>query len=176
LGEVVIIQDPEAAVISFNCFFPAQPFLGVQFDKLTAPYALIERIEKWKNSGKPVKWTLTGTPLNDFFSIEDFKYNEQDLGDIHYSITLKKFTDVKVRQVSVNVQTQRAVAPAPTPPRVDNRVTEKTHTVVRGDTLWGISARYLGNGARFNEIFELNRNIISNPNLIHIGWVLRIPQ
>jgi nucleoid-associated protein YgaU len=148
----------------------------VQSKELTPPHDLVERITKWKDSEKPVRFTLTGTPLNAFFAIENFKYREQDMGDIHFSITLKKYTEVKARRVRVDKKTQKAVAPAPTPPRVDNRVTEKTHTVVRGDTLWAISARYLGSGARFNEIFNLNRNIISNPNLIHIGWVLRIPQ
>jgi nucleoid-associated protein YgaU len=47
--------------------------------------------------------------------------------------------------------------------------------VVRGDSLSKISARYLGDGDRWPEIFALNRDVIENPNLIYRSWRLRIP-
>lgn len=50
------------------------------------------------------------------------------------------------------------------------------HTVVPGDTLWGISASKLGNGARYEEIFEANKPMLSHPDKIYPGQVLRIPQ
>ena len=50
------------------------------------------------------------------------------------------------------------------------------HTVVSGDTLWAISAKTLGNGARYEEIFEANRPMLSHPDKIYPGQVLRIPQ
>ncbi len=50
-----------------------------------------------------------------------------------------------------------------------------THTVVRGDTLWGIAQKYLGSGSRYTEIFEANRDKIKNPNLIYPGQVFTIP-
>jgi LysM repeat protein len=51
----------------------------------------------------------------------------------------------------------------------------RTHRVVRGDTLWGIAARYLGNGARWPEIFNMNRGVIRNPNLIFPGQIFKVP-
>ncbi len=50
------------------------------------------------------------------------------------------------------------------------------HTVAKGDTLWAISARHLGNGARYNEIFEANRPMLKHADAIYPGQVLRIPQ
>tara|TARA_R110000787_G_scaffold110202_2_gene218847 strand:- start:1418 stop:1849 length:432 start_codon:yes stop_codon:yes gene_type:complete len=49
------------------------------------------------------------------------------------------------------------------------------HTVEKGDTLWGISAKTLGNGARYEEIFEANKPMLSHPDKIYPGQVLRIP-
>jgi nucleoid-associated protein YgaU len=50
------------------------------------------------------------------------------------------------------------------------------HTVEKGDTLWAISAKMLGNGSRYNEIFEANRPMLSHPDKIYPGQTLRIPQ
>lgn len=49
------------------------------------------------------------------------------------------------------------------------------HTVEKGDTLWAISAKTLGNGARYEEIFEANKPMLSHPDKIYPGQVLRIP-
>ncbi|WP_417243288.1 peptidoglycan-binding protein LysM [Celeribacter sp.] len=50
------------------------------------------------------------------------------------------------------------------------------HEVKKGDTLWGISAAALGNGARYEEIFEANKPMLSHPDKIYPGQMLRIPQ
>lgn len=49
------------------------------------------------------------------------------------------------------------------------------HTVVKGDTLWKISEKTLGNGARYTEIFEANKPMLKDPDKIYPGQVLRIP-
>jgi nucleoid-associated protein YgaU len=48
--------------------------------------------------------------------------------------------------------------------------------VVEGDTLWGLAERELGSGARYTEIFEANREVIEDPDLIFPGQKLRIPK
>jgi len=50
-----------------------------------------------------------------------------------------------------------------------------TYTVVKGDTLWGIAAKYLGAGYKWSALYEANKGIIKNPNLIFVGQVLEIP-
>jgi len=50
------------------------------------------------------------------------------------------------------------------------------HTVEKGDTLWAISSKTLGNGARYEEIFEANKPMLTHPDKIYPGQVLRIPQ
>lgn len=48
--------------------------------------------------------------------------------------------------------------------------------VESGDTLWGIAERAYGSGARYTEIFEANREVIEDPDLIFPGQKLRIPR
>ena len=49
------------------------------------------------------------------------------------------------------------------------------HTVVKGDTLSAIAKKTLGNANRYMEIFEANKPMLSNPDKIYPGQVLRIP-
>ena len=51
----------------------------------------------------------------------------------------------------------------------------RTHTVEKGDSLWKIAETTLGSGARYTEIFEANRPMLSDPDKIYPGQVLRIP-
>lgn len=50
------------------------------------------------------------------------------------------------------------------------------HTVVSGDTLWGIAQKVYGDGNRYPEIFEANQPMLTDPDLIFPGQVLRCPQ
>ncbi|UWR25505.1 peptidoglycan-binding protein LysM [Sulfitobacter sp. S223] len=49
------------------------------------------------------------------------------------------------------------------------------HTVEKGDTLWAISEKTLGNGAHYEKIFEANKPMLTHPDKIYPGQVLRIP-
>ena len=52
---------------------------------------------------------------------------------------------------------------------------QQTYTVVKGDCLWTIAARELGSGYRWSEIYEANKSIIRNPNMIFVGQELILP-
>ena len=57
----------------------------------------------------------------------------------------------------------------------DDAQAATTHVVLPGDTLWAISAKTLGNGAHYEKIFEANKPMLSHPDKIYPGQVLRIP-
>lgn len=57
----------------------------------------------------------------------------------------------------------------------DGGTASQFHTVVRGDTLSGISKKYYGTWRRYPEIFEANRPMLTHPDKIYVGQVLRIP-
>jgi len=68
-----------------------------------------------------------------------------------------------------NVQSGSAsTAPAPAG-------STQSYTVAKGDTLSKIAKQFYGSANRWREIFEANRDQISNPDLIKPGQVFKIP-
>ncbi len=73
---------------------------------------------------------------------------------------------------TVGVQTvQNEIKPAAAGPE------SRFYTVKSGDTLWAISEQEYGKGKgdKYNVIFEANRPMLSNPDKIYPGQVLRVP-
>ncbi|MFN3971420.1 MAG: peptidoglycan-binding protein LysM [Gemmobacter sp.] len=50
------------------------------------------------------------------------------------------------------------------------------HTVAKGDTLSAIAKAHLGNANRYAEIFEANKPMLTHPDKIYPGQMLRIPR
>ena len=66
------------------------------------------------------------------------------------------------------VQAEELVVEEPAEQNVQFYVIEK------GDTLWAIAQKYLGNGNKYTKIFEDNREVIKDPDLIYPGQKIRI--
>ena len=177
LGEIVVMQSRPALQFSFSSFFPATKFPGLQVSTITKPLTLIQKINEWKVSKKPVHFICTACGVDLFATIENFQYSEEggDPGTYQYSITLKEYREITVRQVKVDIPNQKATVKKEEP-RVDNTVQPKTYTVVRGDCLWNIAKKFYGSGAQYTKIYNANKGVIGgNPNLIYPGQVLTIP-
>lgn len=57
----------------------------------------------------------------------------------------------------------------------DNTVYHR-HTVVSGETLGGIAKHYFKNAIKYKEIFEANKDVLNNPDIIKVGQELVIPN
>ena len=97
------------------------------------------------------KWTKNTTPIipgnNTNNIVEQYKTDDSSSGE----------------------QTDREV-PSPV---VKNTTSYMTYTVQAGDTLWAIARKY---NCSVTEIVAANSDRIKNPNRIHAGWQLKIPQ
>lgn len=92
---------------------------------------------------------------------------------------MQYFNEMVDTENTFNMITIPAPEPEPEPvevaeetPVADDRVYE----VVSGDTLGAIAKKYYGNASAYMKIFEANRDILDNPNLIKVGQKLQIPE
>ena len=65
-----------------------------------------------------------------------------------------------------------ALAQAPKTPLMLKPDAPDRYTVVPGDTLWSIAQRYTDSPWRWNELWNLNKDEIKNPNRIYPGNVI----
>ena len=66
----------------------------------------------------------------------------------------------------------RRTATRPPPGSVDTQ----TYVVVRGDSLSTIASGQYGDAKKWRRIYEANRDLIKDPDLIYPGQRLRIPE
>jgi nucleoid-associated protein YgaU len=50
------------------------------------------------------------------------------------------------------------------------------HVVQPGDTLWSIAVHFYGNGNLYTRLVRANPHVITDPNVIQPGTVLRVPR
>lgn len=160
------------------------------FPMYTAPYPpdhYLAILEWLKSSKKPFIFRLIRrSPAGIYLFNTDIRVSLEDYtvvedaskgSDVTVDIAMKQWRDYSAKTVTVKKSAQGISTAAVTSKR-DNSTAPKvtTYTVIKGDTLWGIAKKYLGNGADYKRIYEANKSIISNPSKIYPGQVLTIPQ
>jgi nucleoid-associated protein YgaU len=84
-------------------------------------------------------------------------------------------TKEKVLLACGNVQGVAAVTDQLTVAGATPEQPAQFHTVASGDNLSKIAAKYYGSANEYMRIFEANKPMLSDPNKIYPGQVLRIP-
>ena len=82
---------------------------------------------------------------------------------------------VKADNIVNSIEVAKAPEPEPAP-APEPVVEERVYEVVAGDTLGAISQKYYGKASAYMKIFEANRDILDNPDLIKVGQKLKIPE
>ena len=78
------------------------------------------------------------------------------------------------QQVEPSQQRDRS-RPSGRRPAADDRTPLRPYVIRSGDTLSGIAGRELGDVNRYADIYNANRELLSNPNDIRIGQEILIP-
>jgi nucleoid-associated protein YgaU len=69
----------------------------------------------------------------------------------------------------------RRAAPARSPAQ-EPAPAGTTYEVVDGDNLWKIASKVYGSGVRWMDLYEANKDVMSDPDALTIGMNLRIPR
>lgn len=124
--------------------------------------------------------TVTATPK----TYEGFTYNPaistasgtlKKISSLEDIVTLKLYYDVNAdtEQESTDSGSEEKADRENPSPVVKNTTSYMTYTVQAGDTLWAIARKY---NCSITGIVVANSDRIKNPNRIHAGWQLKIPQ
>lgn len=82
---------------------------------------------------------------------------------------------VKVWMSDVQLKfTKKSGEPTEVPMQVDQAT--KTHRTTKEDTLWKLGQRYYNDGNQWVKIYEANKSVISNPNILEKDLDLVIPE
>lgn len=165
IGEINLIGKTGLRELSLSSFFPAQNYYFNEYNNPPKPLEFVNKLDKWRESGDPVRVIITGTPVNQEMSIESFEPMERDgTGDVYYTLELKEYKRLKVKKSRTAAKKPLAKRPVPAKPK------RKTYVVKRGDNLWNIAKKHTGNAMNYKKIAKDNN--IKNANLIYPGQKL----
>ena len=183
LGEVPIFNGTSLKTIEFTSFFPNQEYSFCDYTGFMKPYEFSEKIQKWMYEGKPLRVIVTDSPTNMQCLIQQFDTVEQDgTRDLYFTLNLLEYRPIEVPSLSGSNtssnsnNTQNTSRPSETNTNSNNQ--QKTHKVVRGDTLYDIAKKYYGKGSLYPKIKEANKTkypSLAKNNIIQVKWELIIP-
>lgn len=192
VGDVKVPSGTVPDTISWNATFPGasrkkEPY--VKKNRWQSPQDYIKKITSWRNAKTKVNVQVVGAGINLDCSIEKFngKFSGGH-GDFIYDIQFVKYQKIEITAVPPSKSGKSGKGKSGKG-RPDSKKKKKqtsksnpktrTYTVKRGDSLWRIASMFLGNGARYGEIYRLNKRKIDShhggPNMIWPGDRLTIP-
>ena len=190
-GEINFLRTPGLTEITLPLTFP-------MLTGSHRPEYYLDLLEKAKTGRSTTQFIMTRTTPNGRLlfdtnikvSVEDYTITESATNglDVSVEVNLKQYRDYGTKTIKVETEAKKTTAAVTqqtqTAPKAATVTKERpattapkatTYTVKKGDCLWNIAKKYLGNGAKYNLIYNANKDKIKNPNLIYVGQVLTIP-
>lgn len=187
-GEVSLLKKPGLKEISFKALLPQTKYPFANYDlgayDATAFIVALKTLEASKTpfpfivtrmtpKGKPLFFTSIMVTLEDYSLSEDA---ENGL-DVMLDITLKEYKYYGTTKYKEIVESNGRKAIEVSKARdTSTKVIPKTYTVKKGDTLWGIAKKELGDGKKYKFLVELNK--LQDPYVgckpLQIGQVIKL--
>lgn len=186
--EINLIKPSGLAEISLDVIIPQMEYPCATWDGSFANAEdFLDKIRKLKDNENYFEFTVIreGVGGNSLFdttldvTLEDYKVTDDvsEGFDLLVALTMKEYKNygTKIMNFKIKEDELQNEVTSSKAERQGEPLKEKEYTVVKGDCLWSIAKRRLGDGSRWNEIYQLNRDKISNPNLIYPNQVLIMP-
>ncbi|MBE6022766.1 MAG: LysM peptidoglycan-binding domain-containing protein [Cellulosilyticum sp.] len=172
LGEINLIGKTGLISMTIESFFPNQQYSFCLYSGFLKPYEYIKQLLKWKDSGKPIRVIVTGTPINYVMAIESLTYSEVDgTGDVYFTLELKEYKFISTSTVRTTTTKNGTTLTTPTTSR-EVKSPSTSYIVKQGDTLWLIAKKLTGEGSNYRAIVQ--KNNITDPDKIYVGQKLVI--
>lgn len=174
-GEIRVPSGQSLDEISWKGIFPGEcrqisPYIRQWIAPLDA-YGFLQNVKSQAGTSKKCRLLITETAVNiDVYLTKLSGEYVGGQGDFFYEISFVQAKDLRVSTTS------EATVERPEPPA------STTYTVVKGDCLWNIAQRLLGDGSRYGEIYAANQGLIDGQNggssklIIYPGQVFTIPS
>lgn len=180
MGQANLLKNAGLEEVRFRALFPGRQYHFVQVEEgFREPSYFLERLKDYKKAQKPVQLIIfrrlaDGSQIfcsNVEMGLEEYTIVEQggEQGDFWVEIALKeyrKMQSIAYRPASDGNTLEKQPAQRPA------KEMAKTYVVKKGDNLWNIAKKELGDGSKFGELAK--KNGISNPSLIYPGQVIKL--
>ena len=193
MKEINILKAPGLTDIDFVAPIPraSYPWANNNNDA----QSVLSHLETLKTSQKPFQFIVSreydngsvGFSTNMQVGLEDYRIVEdaEDLSDVSVEIQLKQWVDygAKVIYTEPSKPNKGTVTQKPqSSPNKPSNNKPKTYTVKHGDSLWEIAKKYLGDGSKYKQLYNMNKSMLDKRNAkegtskytIYTGQVIRL--
>lgn len=178
--QINILKLPGLTDISFEFILPNSKYPFVT--NWQPPQYYLSVLEKLKVNLQPFQFVIArslpnGQPsfaTNMSVSLESYEIVEDSENgfDITVKVNLKQYRPYATQTVEIKTSVDGSKVSVEKNARAQTKQPDKTYTVQKGDTLWNIAKKYLGDGSKYKQLATLNN--ISNPNFLSVGQVLKL--
>lgn len=177
-SEINIPKSQRLREIAFNILIPSveYPFSNYEGNYKDRDYYK-DALENLKKENRVIAFVITRTMGNRLFNytgiyavVEELEFIEDaDNGyDLKARVKLREYKEYGAEfYPNANVTTQTL--------NTTTTQTNGSYTVKSGDSLWKIAKANYGDGTRWKEIYDNNKNTIANPDKLKVGTVIVLP-
>lgn len=173
-GEINLLKIPGLTEINFDFLLPMSE--GYSFcGEYRRPEYYLAKLERLMTGRVPFRFIVSrispnGRRLFDtnmLVSLEDYEVSEKaETGpDITVSVKLKQYRPYATKLLTVGETADggyavRVVQPRETPDRPNG----SRHNVTNGECLWGIAKKFMGDGAKYKDLYYANKVLMDTAN------------
>ena len=189
--EINIVKSAGLSDVSFTALLPNKnyPFSVYQngsFQSAQYYLDLLERLKLYQkpflffvirtdDSGNVVYTGSTSENKEPYYTLEDYSIKEdaEQYGiDSSVEISLKQYRSYATATGKIQIDSNGQTATVEKQRDTTSKQNSKSYTVQKGDTLWNICKKELGDGSKYTEIAQ--KNGITTPNNIQVGQVIQL--